>query len=238
MSLPDFWTIKSIASFSFEFEIGAPLSKQPCWHQHHPPSCVSVGLRVIRFYVSLISSSWQVGRGYPQGTIDLGTCLPNRWTIDLPTHWVGPNAAQRDRSKFWAVPYAHPPGSRPPPGGEKGWKGHEGHRRFYKTAGRHGGVELWKLGFWRNSQYINVPHRKLTWQWKLMANSTTFEDLFLMENGDFPTSWWLNLKMLVKKCVGHERSESTFTNHIQKQDTGWWFQPIWQIVVKMGIFPK
>ena len=36
MSLPDFWTIKSIESFSFEFEIGAPHQKQP-WLDISPP---------------------------------------------------------------------------------------------------------------------------------------------------------------------------------------------------------
>ena len=75
--------------FHSNSRLGPPIKNSHGWTSH-PPSCVSVGLRVIGFYVSLISSSWRVGWGYPQGTIDLGTCLPNRWTIDLPTHWVGP----------------------------------------------------------------------------------------------------------------------------------------------------
>ena len=42
----------------------------------------------------------------------------------------------------------------------------------------------------------------------------------------------------IQMCLFLKRPWTKFKTIIHHRDSGWWFQPIWKILVKLGIFPK
>ena len=49
---------------------------------------------------------------------------------------------------------------------------------------------------------------------------------------------WTGLQLKYDCSMKWQRQPSKNKRHIVQKVSSWWFQPIWKILVKMGIFPK
>ena len=68
---------------------------------------------------------------------------------------------------------------------------------------------------------------------------TGFSIIFTIHFGGKTPYFWIDTHMDIPVLVSFQTKVSIFKSpRVTSQYSSWWFQPIWEILVKMGIFPK
>ena len=76
------------------------------------------------------------------------------------------------------------------------------------------------------------------WSWHLFFFQKTLRKKITLGSCFGHKRWSFNPTLLCGDNINHDKDPYQTASRIWPICTGWWFQPIWKILVKMGIFPK
>ena len=119
------------------------------------------------------------------------------------------------------------------------WKIIDSNHAFHK-----GGYLMWSFPRSRVTNQSILPENGWFFWWKTLFSNGWFggkTPLFSETSIQIHISWLVNLPPPPRKLLylkGNQRSCWRKGNHLVGKPSSWWFQPIWKIWVKMGIFPN